>query len=86
MAVKELWTVVLSLDDNDIDWKGAGSSPVIRELHESIEVPSDHSEKIVTTYPEPTVGGVKMLLTWNENAADILWVKPVMVSWALWVL
>ena len=85
-AVNELWTVVLSLDVNEMDWKGAGSNPVMRDVQESMEVPSDHCENILTVYPEPTVGGVNILLIWKEKAEDIVWVRPVTVNWAAWVL
>lgn len=44
VAVKVLWTVVLSLEVSDMAWKGAATSPVTSEVHESMAVPSDHCE------------------------------------------
>ena len=67
-------------------WKGAALRPVMREVQESIAVPSGHCEKMLMTSPEPTVGGVRILLTVNEKVDDKVWVKPVTVSWALCVL
>jgi len=63
---------VLSLETREIDWKGAALSPVIRDVQESIAVPSDHCEKMLITSPEPTVGGVRILLTCREKAVDML--------------
>ena len=77
---------MLSFDTREIAWKGAALSPVIREVQESIAVPSDHCENMLMSSPEPTVGGVRMLLTWKEKAAEMLWVRPVTVSWAVWEL
>lgn len=45
-----------------------------------MELPSDHSEKIEITSPDPTVGGVKTLLTLKENVEDREVVIPVTVS------
>ena len=63
---------MLSFETREIDWKGAGSIPVIRDVQESMAVPSDHCENMLMTYPEPTVGGVRMLLTLREKVVEML--------------
>ena len=68
------------MEASEITWKGAALSPVMREVQESIAVPSDHCENMLMTSPEPTVGGVSTLLTMNEKVDEILCVNPVTVS------
>ena len=48
-AENALWTVVLSFETREIDWKGAGSIPVISDVQESMAVPSDHCENMLMT-------------------------------------
>lgn len=82
LAVKLLWTTVLSLETKEIVWKGAAFSPDTVLEQVLMIVPSLHSEYMLIVSEELTVGGVIILVTVNEKAVSIVEVMPVTVNWA----
>ena len=68
---------MLSVEVSVIAWKGAAVRSDMSELRESMATPSDHWEKTVIDSDDPTVGGVKIVLTLKEKVEETALVKPV---------